>query len=440
MPDAPDVFYLHCHDAGRFLGPYHPWVPTPHLNAFAAQATVFNQAFCAAPTCSPSRAALLTGQTAHQAGMLGLAHRGFSLQNDSQHLVPYLQSFGYETALSGIQHEWDLRNGPSAVRYQHILPRARPWVAGDPALDRAVGQAAATFVRQRDSSKPLFLSCGFFYPHREFPVADPALVPTARLDACPVPPSASAREDMAAYMTAARCMDDGFAELWQALQQPSKGRERLIIFTTDHGIAFPKMKCNLTGSGTGVALIVQAPDGQRPGQSVDAMVSHLDLFATICDYAGVPLPEWNQGRSLRPLLVGEAVTHRQEIFAEVTYHAGYEPKRSVRTVDFNYIRNFELPFHPALANIDRSPTKTWMKEHQLLNHPPPAEELYDLRVDPLETSNVAPQRQYQDVLQSMRQRLDDWMQQTRDPLRHGHVDPPPAAIVNAPDSPEPDMV
>jgi len=75
----PNILYLHSHDTGRTIQPYGHAVATPHLQRLADQGVLFRRAFCAAPTCSPSRAALLTGQCPHSSGMLGLAHRGFRL-------------------------------------------------------------------------------------------------------------------------------------------------------------------------------------------------------------------------------------------------------------------------------------------------------------------------------------------------------------------------
>ena len=70
MPERPNVLYLHSHDTGRYVQPYGYDVPTPNIQRLAEQGILFRQAFCAAPTCSPSRAALLTGQCAHSSGML----------------------------------------------------------------------------------------------------------------------------------------------------------------------------------------------------------------------------------------------------------------------------------------------------------------------------------------------------------------------------------
>ena len=74
-----NILYLHTHDTGRFIQPYGHAIPTPNLMALAHEGALFRNCFDAAPTCSPSRAAMLTGMNAHASGMIGLAHRGFSL-------------------------------------------------------------------------------------------------------------------------------------------------------------------------------------------------------------------------------------------------------------------------------------------------------------------------------------------------------------------------
>ncbi|MCB0172753.1 MAG: sulfatase-like hydrolase/transferase, partial [Anaerolineae bacterium] len=99
-----NILYLHSHDTGRYIQPYGHAVPTPHLQQLAEEGVLFRRAFSAAPTCSPSRACLLTGQSAHSNGMLGLAHRGFTLNDYHQHLVHTLRRAGYYSALVGIQH------------------------------------------------------------------------------------------------------------------------------------------------------------------------------------------------------------------------------------------------------------------------------------------------------------------------------------------------
>jgi len=126
-----NLVYIHTHDMGKTISPYGHSAPTENIMAFAKEATVFTNSFCVAPTCSPSRAGLLTGTYPHQNGMLGLAQRGFNLNDYSQHLVQFLSRHGYTTVLSGIQHEagWYLENsGADVVGYEiNLTSNAKPY-------------------------------------------------------------------------------------------------------------------------------------------------------------------------------------------------------------------------------------------------------------------------------------------------------------------------
>jgi N-sulfoglucosamine sulfohydrolase len=89
-----NLLIVHAHDVGRYCPPYVPDLPTPNLERFAREGVVFRNMHTAAPTCSPSRAALWTGRTAHEAGMLGLVHRGFDMHDRSRHLAPMFHEEG----------------------------------------------------------------------------------------------------------------------------------------------------------------------------------------------------------------------------------------------------------------------------------------------------------------------------------------------------------
>ena len=154
----PNILYLHSHDTGRYIAPYGYAVPTPHLQKFSEDAVLFRQAFCANPTCSPSRASLLTGMYAHSCGMMGLAHRGFAMPDYSKHLANYLKNQGYTTVLSGTQHEIAQDRAPE-LGYRHIIQNTSH-------ADSHVG--AIGFLKNKPR-QPFFLSCGFFQTHRVFP-------------------------------------------------------------------------------------------------------------------------------------------------------------------------------------------------------------------------------------------------------------------------------
>jgi arylsulfatase A-like enzyme len=228
-------------------------------------------------------------------------------------------------------------------------------------------------------------------------------------------------------------LDRGIGTVLGALDASGLAQHTLVICTTDHGIAFPGMKCNLTDHGIGVMLVVRGPGGFQGGRVCDAMVSHIDLYPTICDLLGVEGPGWLQGKSMLPLIRGDADRINEEIFAEVTYHAAYEPQRAVRTEHWKYIRRFADRQLPVLPNCDDSPSKDVWLRYGWRERALPSEALYDLVFDPNEAHNLAGRPEAVETLGEMRRRLDRWMGATDDPLLHGPVPAPHGAQVNDPD-------
>jgi arylsulfatase A-like enzyme len=426
-PGKPlNILYMHSHDSGRYLGPYGYPVPTPNLRKLAAEGVVFRRAFSAAPTCSPSRAALLTGQCPHQNGMFGLAHRGFSMTDYRRHLLYTLRGAGYTSVLAGLQH---IADRPERIGFDEIL---------HPQSTRAadVAPQAVAFLNRRPK-QPFFLDVGFFETHRAYPA--PTVADDARSiqPPTPIPDTAATRADMAGFHASARNLDFGVGQVLEALERNGLAENTLVISTTDHGLAFPRMKCNLTDSGWGVSLILRGPDVFRDGKTCDAMVSHLDIFPTICESLEIKAPDWLEGRSVLPVLRGRMAEINEEVFAEVNYHASYEPQRAVRTQRHKYIRRFGDRAAPVLPNCDDSPSKTLWLESGWRQHVLPKEELYDLIFDPGEQCNLATERISGDTLQTMRARLDHWMERTNDPLLRGPVPAPPGAKVNPVDQTSP---
>ena len=140
-----------------------------------------------------------------------------------------------------------------------------------------------------------------------------------------------------------------------------------MIFTTDHGLAFPGAKATLTDRGIGVLLIMRGPGGFHGGKVSDALVSQVDLFPTICELAGDRARRRGRAaRSLLPLVGKQRDEVNDAVFAEITFHAAYEPQRAVRTKRYKYIRRFENGHEgPVLPNIDDSPSKDLLLRHGL---------------------------------------------------------------------------
>jgi arylsulfatase A-like enzyme len=426
-PLRPNIVYLHSHDTGRFIQPYGHAVETPALMRLARQGVLFRQAFCANPTCSASRAALLTGMAPHNNGMIGLAHRGFRLHDYRQHIVHTLRGAGYFTVLAGQQHVIDEGAGDAWRRIGY---------------DAGIGNTKNAHERAEKfllgaPRQPFFLDVGFFETHREFPAETPLDDPNYCLPPAPLPDTPETRRDMAQFKASARILDAKMGRVLDALDQSGLAENTLVICTTDHGIAFPRMKCHLTDSGIGVMLLMRGPGGFEGGHACDALVSHVDIFPTVCDLLRIERPAWLQGVSMLPLVRGEREEVREEVFAEVNYHAAYEPMRAVRTRRWKYIRRYDDRRSPVLPNCDDSPSKDVWLANGWQNLAPEREALYDLVFDPNETCNLAGAPRAAEALADMRGRLERWMYKTDDPLLRGPIPAPEGAQVNDPDGMSP---
>lgn len=436
-----NIVYMHSHDTGRYIQPYGHAVNTPHLQRLAERGVLFRQAFCAGPTCSPSRASLLTGQSPHGCGMLGLAHRGHRLNDYHDHIIHTLHGHGYMSALCGFQH---IAARPAAQRedigyHQIIETDSRERCAA----------TAAEFLRGRHD-QPFFLDVGFTLTHRTrvtehgvawhnqgaSPLGDPRYVgPPEGL-----PDTAETRRDFADFAVCAHRLDAMMGRVLDAIDEAGLAESTLVIVTTDHGIAYPGHKCTLTDRGTGVMLMLRGPSdlGLADGRVIDGMVSHIDLFPTICELIGIDPPARLEGRSVMPLIRGETDQVNDAVFAEVTHHAAYEPKRAVRTKRYKYIRRFDEAFdRPVRPNVDDSVSKALWADHGWAEHRCCDEYLFDLMFDPHEANNLADSADHAEVLEAMRGRLGAWMQATDDPILLGSLAELPGIIYTPRDAPSP---
>ncbi len=429
MSNDLNVVYIHSHDTGRCMEPYGFPISMPAYQRIAREGIVFRRAFSASPTCSPSRAALLTGQAPHSAGMLGLAHRGFSLTEPSQHLAAYLGQHGYQTVLAGHQHLTTA--DPRTLGYDVVSETTE--IPGD----RVAAHAVEFLANRSHQSEPFFLDVGFSEAHRPFREA--ASGADRWISVLPgLPDMEEVRRDTAGFHASLEALDRAVGSVLDALEDADLVDTTIVIVTTDHGPPFPKYKATLTDGGLGVGLILRLPGIIGSGIVSDGLVSQIDLYPTICRLVGIPAPEWIQGQSLVPSLQGAQNPVRSVVFGEVTFHAAYEPQRSIRTERWLYIRRFGDRTKPVLPNIDQSPALDWLMEHEWHNRRLPSIQLYDNAIDPNQDVNIAGSTATRGIEQALEDRLVAWMRATGDPLLDGPVPLPPGARVSLASDRNPD--
>ena len=405
-----NVIYLHCHDCGRFIEPYGYKIPTPNLMKLARESMLFTSCFSTAPTCSPSRAGLLTGQMPHTNGMFGLAHLGFHLFNYKDHLSWRLKNQGFNTAIFGVQHESE--NPQEELGYD-VVVRSRLPITRDQELKNV--EECLKYLNSYDSDKPLFMSVGMFYPHRPFMEDFDKIKPNEVKVPETCPNNEETRKDMAGYINSANFMDECLGKVIEALKANGMYDNSLVIFTTDHGIAFPGMKCTLSDFGTGVSLMMHTPE-MKKGTISDALVSHLNVVPTIFDYLGLPIPTNLQFPSILPLLKGNKEEINEAVFSEVNYHVAYEPKRSIRTKKYKYsIRYSDEELLPP-SNTDDGYSKVFMHKEGYFARPVEKEEFYDMLSDPLEQHNEIDNPKYKEIIEKLKKELYDFQVKTNDPI------------------------
>ena len=408
LSQKPNIVLVHGHDIGRYLGCYGYRIQTPNIDTLAADGVRFDTYFCPAPQCSPSRASMITGRYPHNNGMMGLAHLDWHLNDPSEALPHQLKRLGYETYLFGEQHE---------ASSGEILGYDKCYGTKWPQLARDVAPTFADFLGSISGDKPFFASVGFFEAHRPFDHPGYEDDSPDEVEVLPyLPDTPKVRQDIASLQGRIKAVDDGVGTILTALEKNGLEGNTLLIFTTDHGIAFPRAKGTLYDTGLEVAFIIRWPNEITPSEPRKELVCNVDLVPTLLEAVGADPANDLDGQSFLPLLKDEPYQPREHFMCEMTWHDRYVPMRGMRTGRWKYIKHFHEESSLYLpADVDesasgqafRSSSKTGSRS---------VEELYDLNADPYEFNNLIDDRTYSQVADELRQRVDQWMQETSDPL------------------------
>ena len=442
--DRPNILFAFADDWGRYASAYAdvtgPGTPndlldTPHFDRIAKEGVLFKNAHVTAPSCTPCRSSLLSGQYFFRTGQGAILQGAIwdasiptyplMLRDAGYHIgkvfkvwspgdprdAPYgEQEFGFET--KGPNFNAFSQTATSLVKGGKTVEEAKA------ILLEKVGRDFDGFLDAKPDDQPF---CFWFGPtnvHRKWIQGSGkhlwGLEPDELAGKMPsfLPDVPIVREDFADYLGEAMAFDAGLGVLIERLEKRGLLEDTLIVVSGDHGApGFPRGKCNLYDFGTGVALAARWGNGKIPaGRVVEDFVNLMDLAPTFLEAGGVEIPEVMTGKSLVPVLTSEksgqvdpertwVITGRERHVAGARTQGRPYPQRAFRTRDHVLIVNFEptrwpmgipgpvgqgnVPDHETLANetfisfgdLDASPTKAWMIENR--NDPRYAEQ-YEL--------------------------------------------------------------
>jgi len=414
LDGRPNILWVCAEDMSPNMSCYgERTIQTPHIDQLAREGTLFKHAFITAPVCSPSRSAVVTGM--YQTTIGAHNHRSsrhavkIRLPEHIKLIPEYFQEAGYYTSNGGTLN----KNAPSQTKpgktdynfvWDQKVYNASEWSGRKP------GQPFFAQIQLRGGKNR-----GAKVPH---PV-DPAQVKLPPY----YPDHPVLREDWARYLNSVIQTDIELGEILRRLADEGIAENTIVFFWTDHGISHIRDKQFLYEGGIRIPLIVRGP-GVKPGTVREDLVEHIDIAATSLQMAGVPIPDYMQGRSL----FAADYEPRECIYAaRDRCDETVERIRCVRTARYKYIRNF-FSNRPHTQPNRYKDSKNIMiavralfaegrlNRHQARYFLPsrPVEELYDLQSDPHELNNLADQPGHEDTLRQLRAKLIKWMEQTKD--------------------------
>jgi len=422
----PNVLIILADDLnGRDLGfTGNPDVQTPHIDRLAREGVWLKGMFTASPTCSPARHALYTGLYPIRSGAYPNLTR---VDPGTKSLFTYLNAAGYRVGLQAKSHV----HPPESFPFELI---------SDDADDI---QAFTSYIR-RDEKRPWLVVFASNDPHSPWDRGPRDRYDPARLT---IPPwlhdNATTREFLADYYAEVSKLDEQVGQLLQALDRSGEREKTLVVFLSEQGSSFPYGgKWSLYDNGIHAAAFARWPGKIQADSATNALMQYVDVTPTILELAGVDPESLDtgvaggpdggtgfDGRSFLPVLLGRRDHHRDHVFAQATTVGikGYKnpyPIRAVRDRRYKLIRNLAPENEFSIDGIHkRRVYESWQRDAEnsaalaarvrFLSWRP-AEEFYDLEMDPFEMHNLAGNQEYHEKKAGLGAELDRWMEQQGD--------------------------
>lgn len=446
-PQKPNVLFIGVDDLRCGLRCYGDSVAlTPNIDALGASGMIFNRAYCQQAVCNPSRASLMTGLRPNTTKVWDLQTHFRKALPDVITLPQYFSNNGYHSQSVGkIYHDpawaqdslsWSVPETfavtKSAGKYvlPHNLNTTGSWKASaseralvedDAYIDGQVSSAAIDILTSV-KDKPFFLAVGFRRPHLPFsapekywdlykresiplpsnmhaPVNVPsiALHPSVELRGYTDVPDEGALSDnkkkelLHGYYASTSYVDAQIGKVLNTLDSLGLRDKTIVVLWSDHGYHLGEhgLWCKTTNFelDTRVPLIISYPGQKHKGEKTDALVELVDLYPTLADLVGLPVPDSLEGTSMKPLLEDPSRQWNEVAFSQFPRKSprskGFIMGYSVRTDDMRFTEWVDLQ----TGNVE-------------------ARELYDHRIDSLEMNNVAEDQQHADNIKALTTMLD----------------------------------
>jgi N-sulfoglucosamine sulfohydrolase len=420
---------------------------SPNIDRLASEGMLFERAHVTVAICHPTRAVWMTGRYPQNNGALGFE----AIDAEVPTLVEALADAGYYTGLM--------------AKTGHVVPsRAAAWDELIPARELKNGRSPQLYSRHAErffenaeaAGKPFFLMANTQDPHRPFagsqqevefkardagnrdsqygggfPAAEVAYAPSAVPVPGFLPDLPPIRRELAEYYTSVQRADETTGALLRALDVSGLTDNTLVMWLSDHGMAFPFAKTNVWQNSTRMPWIVRWPGVVAAGSSdAQHFVTGVDLAPTILDAVGGANLEGTDGRSFLPLVGGESQAGREYVFTQIDEVASGRayPMRAVTGGRFGYIFNAWADGQTEFRNESMSGlTFAAMQEaaaadaaiaarvrHFVYRTP---EELYDYQRDPNALHNLMDDPGHEETIARYRALLLDHMKKSADPQR-----------------------
>lgn len=439
-----------------------PQIKTPGFDRLATQGVYFAQAFTSVASCAGSRASILTGKSFWRNKEAGLLFG--RLQKEHGVFTRLLSDSGYAVGISGKSYSPVYQNFKSA--YPLVKPKEglfdkhyRTKIKVPKGIHNEDYAASfIKFVEEKPQDQPFFFWLGTKEPHRGYKKGigaanginpDHIKVPNF------LPNTHEVRSDIADYFFEIQWADNHLVRAIDYLEKKGMLDNTLVVYTSDNGMPFPRAKATSYNYGVHMPMAMMWGNKIKPERYVTDFINSVDLAPTFLDISGANIPNNLSGKSLLPLLLsdksGQIEPSRTYTVTGTERHGWARPngatygRRAIHTQDWVYIRNYnperwplgDPDFNDSARDISYSdaaggPTKDYLMDnvndpnvkpfHKLLFGKLPADELYNVKVDPAQVNNLAHKPEHQARMAKLKTQLNLRLKEDHDPRSKG-LDP-----------------